>query len=208
LVLLWIAALAACTTEPDYHAVPLAVSWLEWPAEVRTAVPFGVRLAGYIPCGTRLVPSSRSDTIAVSFEPYALVPNAGPPCIPIVPTMFDDTVVVPGLAAASARLYQIRVAMLPDSSGVRPYGTVGEITVQPETVTVNQVSAVGFAEIARDPSGCLRVHPITRLFATSYVLENPPDTTSSWSAAVRGYLYDAAAPLCGETRVFHLVSRN
>jgi len=38
-------------------------------------------------------------------------------------------------------------------------------------------------------------------------VENPPDTTTFWSAFVQGYLYAPAAPVCGEKRVFHLVAR-
>lgn len=41
-----------------------------------------------------------------------------------------------------------------------------------------------------------------------YVLEDQADTTGLMNAFVRGYIHDAAAPVCGETRVFHLLSRN
>ena len=41
-----------------------------------------------------------------------------------------------------------------------------------------------------------------------YVLEDQGDTTGLMNAFVRGYIHDAAAPVCGETRVLHLLSRN
>ena len=41
-----------------------------------------------------------------------------------------------------------------------------------------------------------------------YLLEDQADTTGLMNAFVRGYIHHAAAPVCGETRVFHLLSRN
>ena len=40
------------------------------------------------------------------------------------------------------------------------------------------------------------------------VLEDQADTAGLSSAFVRGYIYDVAAPVCGQTRVFHLESRS
>jgi hypothetical protein len=34
------------------------------------------------------------------------------------------------------------------------------------------------------------------------------DTVGLAGAFVTGYVHDAAAPVCGETRVFHLITRN
>jgi hypothetical protein len=41
-----------------------------------------------------------------------------------------------------------------------------------------------------------------------YVLENSSDTAQYWTAFVRGYIYEPAAPVCGKTKVFHLLSQN
>ncbi len=41
-----------------------------------------------------------------------------------------------------------------------------------------------------------------------FVLEDQADTLGFSLGFVSGYIHDAPAPVCGETRVFHLVSRN
>jgi len=41
-----------------------------------------------------------------------------------------------------------------------------------------------------------------------FVLEDQADTTGLNYAFVRGYFHEATTPVCGQTRVFHLVSRN
>ena len=82
--------------------------------------------------------------------------------------------------------------------------TFGEVVVRAEST--GRVNAGGDVAVVRDANGCLRVKPPG--FSTGYALENPPDTLSQWSAFVQGYLYDATTPVCGERRVFHLLSKN
>src|SRR6266566_2765930 len=64
--------------------------------------------------------------------------------------------------------------------------------------TTFTVRLVGYG-VALSPYG---VYP-------GYVIENPPaDTAEYWFGFVRGYIYEPAAPVCGEAKVFHLVTRD
>jgi hypothetical protein len=83
--------------------------------------------------------------------------------------------------------------------------TFGEIVVRSDSIDSSRVNAGGDVSAVRDSSGCVVI------FAgpTPYVVENPPaDTTTNWSAFVQGYLHKATAPVCGQSEVFHLVTRN
>ncbi len=118
---------------------------------------------------------------------------------------------MPGLAAQYPRSYEIRAAS--DVSALRalaaglPIRTFGEITVRSDTANAARANAGGLVFAYRDSTGCVEITPAG--IYQGYVLENPPaDTASYWSAFVHGYLYKPAAPLCGASRVFHLVTRN
>lgn len=191
---------------PDLRAVPLGVSWLEWPAEVRAREPFDVRMAGYLPaCGSHFVPRYHADLSAVSFEPYALV-SQPPPCVNIVQSAFAETITVSSLEAAAARTYEMRAATHTSAVDLL-VRTFGDVVVRPDSIHDRRRYAVGTISAARDQAGCLRVYPVARTFSITYPLENPPDTTSTWAAFVRGYVYEPSAPICGESKVFHLVTR-
>ena len=206
LVMVSLGAVVACGS--DMQVTPTAVGWMEWPAEVAPATPFPVRLRGGddLPCVRReLVVGPSIDSSLVTFEPYFLHREGEQPCLPLaaqqfdllVPVYWDTTVTAPGLSADHGT-YEMRAKAY---DNVR---TFGEIVVGVEPT--GRINAGGGAAVARDTNGCMRVKPGG--VSTGYVLENPPDTVSQWSAFVQGYLYDATTPVCGETRVFHLVSRN
>jgi hypothetical protein len=203
------AILAGCG--PDLRAVPLGVSWLEWPAEVRASEPFDVRMSGYLPaCGSHFVPAYHADLSAVSFEPYALVPQP-PPCVNIAalhvaPPVFAETITVSSLEAAAPRTYEMRAATHTSAVDM-VIRTFGDIVVRPDSIQMRRFNAVGHAFAARDQAGCLRIYPVAG-YSTGYAIENPPDTTSNWSAFVRGYVVTGATPVCGDSTVFHLVTRN
>jgi hypothetical protein len=196
--------LVAC--EPDMQVSPTAVAWMEWPAEVAPATPFPVLLSGHddLPCVRReFVIAPRVDSSLVTFEPYFVHRAGEQPCQTLAsrqslfaPVYWDTTVSAPGLSATSSR-YEMRAS----AGDIR---TFGEVKVG--AASTGRTNAGGGAVVARDTNGCTRVKPAG--FSTGYVLENPPDTVSQWSAFVQGYLYDATTPVCGEFRVFHLVARD
>ncbi|HXG96362.1 MAG TPA: hypothetical protein VNJ06_04530 [Gemmatimonadales bacterium] len=60
-----------------------------------------------------------------------------------------------------------------------------------------------------DNGGCVRLLPAGYPQPPQgFVLEDQADTTGLNYAFVRGYFHEATTPVCGQTRVFHLVSRN
>ena len=192
--------LVAC--EPDMQMTPTSVGWMEWPAEVAPATRFPVRLRGgdNLPCIQReFVVAPRVDSSLVTFAPYFLYRAGEQPCNPLaslVAIYWDTTVSVPGLSATSSK-YEMR-------ANPADITTFGEVLVG--AVSTGRTNASGAASVERDTNGCTRVKPLG--LSTGYVLENPPDTVTQWFAFVQGYLYDAPTPVCGESRVFHLVARD
>lgn len=227
-VLLLVVPVTACSSEPDTRIEPAQVNWMEWPAEVLAATPFTVRVAGYggdCRPEVKLVIDPTVDRSAVTFEPYFLVAGHPWPCrelfrttasrvdtasLRIIAPFFDTRAAVPGLEAQLPRTYEIRGATdvsAREELGALPIRTFGEITVRSAGVAAERLNAGGLAFTARDSLGCVTLQPYA--VYPGYVVENPPaDTTTYWSGFVRGYLYAPAAPVCGASRVFHLVTQN
>ena len=221
LVLLLAVPVAACS-EPDTRVEPARVYWMEWPAEVLAATPFTARLAGYgVACVevVKFVTQPLVDQSAVTFEPYFLLTGPAYPCrellavpgsLRLIAPFFDTRAAVPGLEAQAPRTYEIRAGTdvsAREALGAFPIRTFGEITVRSAGAATDRANAGGFAYTARDSLGCVTLQPYA--VYPGYVVENPPaDTTQYWSGFVRGYLYTPAAPVCGASRVFHLVTQN
>jgi len=223
---LLLAVPATACSEPDSRIEPAQVGWMEWPAEVSVGTPFTARLVGYSPSCVevlRFVTTPAVDQSAVTFEPYFLITGQAASCrldmagsapldtasIRIVAQFFDTKADVPGLEAAFSRTYEMRAGTsvyAPDRLTAVPVRTFGDITVRTAQVENGRINAGGTAYASRDSLGCVSLHPFG--IYPGYVIENPPaDTTQYWSAFVRGYIYDAPAPVCGESKVFHLVTR-
>lgn len=210
--------MAACSD--DTRVVFTQVNWMEWPAEVLPAQPFSVRLVGFNSgCGDQhFDPGMMVDNSAVTFEPFFVF--SGPPLVcPVaagrtstagpIAAFFDVRSPVGGLSAPSPRSYDMRAATdvsVPVTAPASiPARTFGQIVVRSDSVDSSRTIAGGRVSASRDLSGCVRI------FAgvNQYVVENPPsDTATFWSAFVQGYLHKPAAPACGDSLVFHLVSRN
>ena len=226
-VLLLAVPIAACSSEPDTRIEPAQVSWMEWPAEVLAATPFSVRLVGYsVSCVevVKFVTNPSVDESAVTFEPYFLltgqpgycrldVANSSPldtASIRIIAPFFDTRAAVPGLEAQIPRTYEIRAGTdvsARDALAAFPIRTFGDVTARSAGVATERVNAGGLAYASRDSLGCVTLYPYA--VYPGYVIENPPaDTAQYWFGFVRGYIYEPAAPMCGEAQVFHLVSRN
>ena len=222
-VLLLVLPVVACS-EPDTRIEAAQVGWMEWPAEVPAATPFTVRLVGpsvYCVQVMEFVTAPMVDQSAVTFEPYFLVNGQPYRCDPVaqaaprsasllpVSVTYDTLTAVPGLAAQVTRTYELRAGTDVVAHGVAaafPIRTFGDVTVRTAQVENGRINAGGTAYASRDSLGCVSLHPFGVFPA--YVIENPPaDTAPYWSAFVRGYIYDAPAPVCGESKVFHLVTR-
>ncbi len=220
--LVLVAPVIACS-EPDSRIEPAQVGWMEWPAEVSVATPFTVRLVGYaVYCVDVLqfVTDPSVDNSAVTFAPYYMVHGepygcralqaTGPADIAPIAAAFDTLTAVPGLEAQFPRTYEIRAGTNVSARNFLagfPIRTFGDITVSTAQVENGRTNAGGTAYASRDSLGCVSLHPFGVF--PGYVIENPPaDTAQYWSAFVRGYIHDAPAPVCGESKVFHLVTRD
>lgn len=214
--------LAACGG-PNPQIEPVEVYWMEWPSEVDSGQGFDVRLLIEYPCvaQAQLVAAPTADNSALTFAPFFVVLH--PLICPDLPSAAvansaiaygyakDTTVLAPGLGAAYPRTFEVRGAAnvtVAQAASALPVRTFGEITVRPDSAMATRTNVGGEVLAAyRDSLGCLRVRPFGILATPGYLVENP-DTALTGGAFVRGYLYSPATPLCGEHRVFHLVSLN
>lgn len=215
-------ALAGC--DSGLQVLPANLLWMEWPAEAAVGTAFSVRLVGYAPsCYGRqeLHVPLRVDQSAVTFQPYFVVDEPGQVCpdfevsalagpAPQAIGFFDTRVNVGGLPAGFDRTYEIRgpapvYARAAPTAARAPQRTFGEITVRVGAVDLSRTGAAGQVfQMGPDGLGCVRMLNLLG----NPVVENPPDTLYHYGIFVRGYVYDAPAALCGETRVFHLLTWN
>src|SRR5688572_20674730 len=90
--------LIACTSPEDLEVRPTVPAWTEWPAQVRAAEPFDVRLVGYAPgCYPRQelrVTVQRIDANIVFRTVWLVEGSSNPACDP---GYFDTLVTVAGL---------------------------------------------------------------------------------------------------------------
>jgi len=211
-----LALLVLGCSDTDTHVLPAAVNWMEWPAEVRAGAAFKVRLVGFAPfCGPSdgFSGAPQVSDSAVTFQPYFIVPDHPSACpltvrqatSPILAPSFDTTQAVAGLAAPASGTYEMRASAFGVTASAYVIRTFGTVTVRADSADTSRTAAAGQAYTSRDTLSCLRI--FTPAIFRSYVVENPPDTTTYWSAFVQGYVYTPAATVCGEKRVFHLVTR-
>jgi hypothetical protein len=184
----------------------------------------------YQPCALirGFEPAPSADASAVTFAPYFVADKEPIGCIAtmsvasemLVTWAIDTAGTAPGLNAYGddvAATYEMRgvapaciaCVALNTAPGV-PILTFGQVTVLPSLAPRSASrNAAGFVLAQRDAAGCLRIRPSGLPNpAAAIVVENPADTTAQWFGFVRGYIYEPAAPVCGESKAFHLVSRN
>src|SRR2546425_942432 len=205
--------LAAC--EPNAKIDPVTVQWMDWPAEVNAGQPFRTRLVVWGVCA--LNPQFRAgasaDQAAVTFAPYFLVDNDNIACLERTRTLFaliaiDTAGTAPGLAAPSVRSYEMRAPLLSFTFSAGPQnlsvGKFGEVVVRPSGADASRRNAAGYVNIERDSLNCARVRPMGLYTPNAaLVLDDQADTTGLSAAFVSGYIHTLAAPVCGETKVFH-----
>ncbi len=214
-----LAGLTACDSGLEMQ--PAIVQWMEWPAEVPAETPFAVRLiVPFVSCDGGVAQLTIStDQSAVTFAPSFLIRRGNAVCQPGVlashpPGALDTVSTIPGLATASARTFEMRASAFVYSptpspkTGTPPVRTFGEVTVRLSNPDTSRRNAAGMVTLEVDNLGCSRLRAGAVYGHDLLVLEDQADTTSLNVAFVRGYIHDAATPVCGQTRVFKLESRN
>lgn len=215
-----LAVLAAC--ESDFSVEQAAIQWLEWPAEVQVALPFEARAILVPPACVPHTFQSRvtANDSAVTVAPYFLMNrNADPICPPTTLSFaplplirLDTAVTMPGLNAPGTLEMLATVPADPAANtapGYAPVRFFGEVTVRAADPDTSRRNAGGVVTMRIDEQGCARIQPAGPYSPDlEYMLEDQVDTTGLNAAFVRGYLHNAAAPVCGFTRVFHLVARD
>ena len=195
LTLLVALVLPACEAD-GFFVEQLTASWMEWPAEVQVGKPVSVLIVGGQVCGAEYVRRYQVDqaNATILFNPYQIVPET--PCISIAPVMFADSIGVTDLPVGT---YQLQ-------SGDRVFG---EVVVTPDAPDAPPLNGSGGATFVRDPDGCLRLRPAMSYMSHFMPLQDQADTTADWTNAfVTGHILLVANPVCGVTRVFHLLSKN
>ena len=213
---------AACDHGTQTTFSPVTVQWMEWPAEVNAGQQFRTRLVVWGMCALgppRFYAGMSADQSAVTFEPYYLVSKdniecltdrASPSASPaLLAGALDTAGTAPGLAAST---YEMRAAAFVYTIAAAtslPVRTFGDVIVRTAGADESRRRAAGDVNLQRDTLGCARILPLGLYDPDAgLVLEDQADTAGLSSAFVRGYIYDVAAPVCGQTRVFHLESRS
>lgn len=181
---------------PDSRVEPLFADWMEWRAEVQMDKPVNVLIVGFQQCGAAYVRRYEVDqaNATILFNPYQVVPET--PCLSFAPVMFADNIGVTDLHVGT---YQLQ-------SGDRVFG---EVVVTPDAPDAPPLIGAGGATFVRDPDGCLRLRPAMAYMPHFMPLQDQADTIADWTNSfVTGHIVQVSAPVCGQTRVFHLLSKN
>jgi hypothetical protein len=212
--------LLACEND---KTIPTTVSWMEWSADVQAATPFRVRMVVYWPCaadGFRVGSSVNSS--AVTLKPYFLRQNQDALCAFAEPQVTDLTIgsldtagYGPALRVSATRVFEMRAQVFTSqivpllqstADALLPFGYV---TIHPRSDPLPSPArrnAGGMVRVEVDPLGCVRIRTGGAFGPkATLVLDNPADTLGLSGSFARGYIYEPAAPMCGETEVFHWV---
>ncbi len=211
--------LAVACDEPNGKVDPVSVQWMDWPAEVNAGQSFRTRLVVWGVCAInpRFHSGTHADQSAVTFEPYYVVDNdqifcAGLREATLLVSALDTAGTAPGLAAPASRSYEMRAGaevFFATAAQSIPVRRFGDVTVRPTGADPAQRNGGGTVYLQVDSLGCARLSPLGLYSPNSaLVLEDQADTAGLSAKFVTGYTHDAAAPVCGETRVFHVVTRN
>jgi len=203
--LLMVVALVACDADFDTIAAP--VQWLEWPQEVVAGHAFKVRVVVWpsrAPHVSLRATPQLGDT-AITFTPVWRYDHSPSPPVgcEVNWKAVSDTVSIPG-APLTTLGHDAMVTVAPGPAGVPQATDFGDLVVRSDSADTSRAGAAGFVKTSR-VSGCTGIQ---QPGAAPYVIENPPDTASSWSGFVSGYLYRPDALVCRASRVFHLVRTN
>jgi len=212
---LCVAALGACksTSPNDTKSQIVLVEWMDWPAEVSAGQHFRARMVvpGLCAVAPQFHDGVHTDPLTVTFRPYFTFESIAYCAQNDAEALFvafwlDTAGIAPGLAP---RDYLMQARSGGFTENFEPIMTFGGVLVRSAAPDTSRRNAGGWITTSVDSVGCRRIVPrgLSVLDAT-LVLDNQGDTTTLAGHFVQGYIYQAPTPICGETRVFHLESRN
>lgn len=194
-------AVAACTEPADVRRMETTAAWLEYPAEVRAGAPFELRAVFYAPgCFDsqvlRVTQERYLNTVGIRAE-WLVEGESSPLCLRADPGYVDTVLAVAGLPATADSIYYI-VPLYPD---LPPRPVAGTVLVRP-TAPLNTDRVIGHGQVVggTDIEGCAVMQPP---FSAPVPVDNAP--SAQWTDYVLGYFFTPTAPLCGQTRAFHVV---
>jgi hypothetical protein len=213
---LCLGALSACgSTSPNEAKSQIAmVSWMDWPAEVAAGQEFRTRMVvpGMCAIDPQFHDGVRADPATVTFRPYFTFQDiayciANQRAVAIVAFSLDTAGIAPALLVPREYRMQARAGGFTEQQ--EPIRFFGNVLVRASAPDTSRRNAGGWIASRVDSLGCRRVAPFgLRWPQAALVLEDQADTANLSGNFVLGYIYEAPAPVCGETRVFHLVTRN
>src|SRR2546430_5074449 len=192
--------LAAC--EPNAKIDPVTVQWMDWPAEVNAGQPFRTRLVVWGVCAInpQLRAGASADQSAVAFAPYFLVGNDHIECLTartralLAVIAIDTAGTAPGLAALSARSYEMRAPTLAFalSAGAQNLAVskFGGVVVRRSGADASRRHAAGHVNIQRASLNYPGVRPIG-LFTphAALGLQHQADYAGFFAACVSGHIH-------------------
>jgi len=204
---LGLAACADANPVTPLTDVPVAISWMEWPAAVTPVAPGAIRLrGGHSLCGTFELGVEQSSATHVSVTAVEHIP-AGAVC-PAVIALFDTVIPLPVLAPQTAgptTSFIVDAEAYSLTSGIqrRPFGAI-MLAQAPDTAR----QAGGRVHLLSDSLGCswMRSELLTAADVPQ-VLSSDVTLGAQWVPAfVTGFFAEAFSPRCGHTRVFQVTA--
>ena len=196
-------------------SLPVAVSWMEWPAAVTAGQPGHIRVIGYRGiCGEFRLSAVQSGaaTVSVNAEEHF----AGEPVLcPSVALIFDTLVPLPVLVtspAGSAGSFTVDGPAIDPLGGVvrRSFGFVSFSNQQPDAT----IQAGGSAFVLADSLGCSWAESQVAKFQGSVVspasgphvlsIHLVLGTTTRQSSFISGSFVPAIPPKCGQSSALQL----
>lgn len=202
---------AACreSTGPGTTVVPGVITWIEWPAEVRSTDTDSIRISALAPCGSKpeYSVSVVGKAVHVTLQERQL--NLGcPELMSGTGAGYDTVLALPRLGVGIEAQHPVYAISAPLPSGPSYFDlslpaerTLGFISVvsAPDTTT----SFAGLTSLTLDSSGCWRVQPWSEGFRPRWALAAPPDLTPDWSgrpALLIGQFVPGSPAACGDAR--------
>lgn len=206
-VLLALAAGCADVNGPAPVQDPVAVMWMEWPAEIAfPGTSPSVRLVGFRSgCGTFHIGVTVTEYNQIQLQPYE-ERELNQPC-PLIDVIgiYDTTMALPPLPATAPRTPFVFVAPTWDYFGMLVTRFFGDFELVAQVVDTS-LRVGGRAELVTDSVGCSWAYAQTPFMTgRTMVLDTLIDLGAARRFAfLRGTLLPQSAPRCGQSRALRV----